>query len=428
MSNKTVYVGMSADLIHKGHINLIKRACEYGDVTVGLLTDEAITSYKRVPVRNYNDRKEVIESIKGVTKVIPQTTLDYVPNLRIEKPDYLVHGDDWIEGVQASTRQAAIDAMAEWGGQVIDVPYTEGVSTTSIMSDVITSYGVTPQQRLPMLKKILKSGKLIRVMESHSAMTGLIIENAEVNGRQFDAMWSSSLTDSTLRGKPDIELVNITQRLQTINDMTEVTTKPIIYDGDTGGREEHFVHTVKALEKAGVSAVIIEDKTGLKQNSLFGTERKQVLEDPEVFCRKIFAGKKAQASASFMIFARIEALIAGYDVDEALRRGLMYVNEGHADGVMIHSKESSGSDIKAFCKRFREKSDAPIVVVPTTYNNFTCEELQTWGVSIVIHANHMLRSSYQAMESVANDILREDKSSVVDTKCMSIKKILTLIK
>jgi len=428
MSRKTVYVGMSADIIHKGHVNLIERASEYGDVIVGLLTDEAIASYKRVPIITYEDRKKVIESLKKVTKVVPQKTLDYVPNLTYYKPDFLVHGDDWKVGVQASTRENAIKAMESWGGKVIDIPYTEGISTTSIINNAVVAAGLSPQQRIPMLKTMLKAGKLIRVMESHSALTGLIIESTEVNGRQFDAMWSSSLTDSTLRGKPDIELVNITQRLQSITEMFDVTTKPLIYDGDTGGREEHFVYTVRALEKAGVSAVIIEDKTGLKQNSLFGTDRKQVLEDPHVFCSKLFAGKKAQTTTSFMIFARVEALIAGYSVDEALERAELYITEGHADGIMIHSKESSGADIKEFCERFRERSDAPIILVPTTYNNFTCEELASWGANIIIHANHMLRSSYQAMESVARDILQEDKSSVVDTKCMSIKKILTLVK
>ncbi len=128
-----VYVGMSADIVHPGHINLIRAAEKYGEVTVGLLTDAAITSYKRKPCMTFEERKAVVENIKGVTRVVPQETLDYVPNLKKLKPQYVVHGDDWCEGVQKATRQRVIEVLQEWGGELIEPPYTPGVSSTEII-------------------------------------------------------------------------------------------------------------------------------------------------------------------------------------------------------------------------------------------------------------------------------------------------------
>ena len=431
MEKKTVYVGMSADMIHPGHLNIIKEACKLGSVTVGVLTDAAIASYKRLPYLNYEQRAEIVANIKGVDRVVPQTTLDYVPNLRELKPDYVVHGDDWKEGVQQRTRQRIIEAMAEWGGKVIDIPYTQGISSTA-MNQRLKEIGTTPEIRLKRLRRLIGAKRIVRILESHNGLTGLIIENTsvEVNGmkQEFDGMWASSLTDSTSKGKPDIEAVDITTRLHDLNDELEVTTKPIIFDGDTGGKMEHFVFTVRTLERLGVSAVIIEDKVGLKQNSLFGTDAVQTQDTIENFCSKIKAGKNAQITEDFMVIARIESLIAGKPVSDAMERAHAYVAAG-ADAIMIHSKNTDGMDIKAFCEAFRRSNQGtPIVAVPTTYNQFTEDELASWGINVVIYANHLLRSAYPAMLGCAKSILAHGRSlEASDDFCMPIKDILELI-
>ena len=431
MEKKTVYVGMSADMIHPGHLNIIHEAVKLGSVTVGVLTDAAIASYKRLPYLTYEQRAEIVSNIKGVDHVVPQTTLDYVPNLRELKPDYVVHGDDWKEGVQQKTRQRIIDCMAEWGGQVIDIPYTQGISSTA-MNQRLKEIGTTPEIRMKRLRRLIGAKKIVRILESHSGLTGLIIENTSVNingkKEEFDGMWASSLTDSTSKGKPDIEAVDITTRLHDLNDALEVTTKPVIFDGDTGGKLEHFVFTVRTLERLGISAVIIEDKVGLKQNSLFGTDAIQTQDTLENFCAKIKAGKNAQITDDFMVIARIESLIAGKPVEDALERAFAYVAAG-ADGIMIHSKNKDGMDIKEFCLRFRKKDvETPIVAVPTTYNQFTEDELASWGINVVIYANHMLRSAYPAMVNCAKSILMHQRSlEASEQYCMPIKEILTLI-
>ena len=425
-----VYCGMSADMIHHGHLNIIHEAMKLGEVTVGVLTDEAIASYKRLPYLTYEQRAEIVSNIKGVAQVIPQTTLDYVPNLEMLKPDYVVHGDDWKVGVQQETRQRVIDCIAKWGGKVIDIPYTPGISST-VLNAEMREIGTTPAVRQKMLRRLIAAKPIVRIMESHSGLTGLIIEKTKVkvNNRteEFDGMWASSLTDSTSKGKPDIEAVDLTTRLHGLNDALECTTKPVIYDGDTGGKIEHFIFTVRTLERLGVSAVIIEDKVGLKKNSLFGTDAIQTQDTIDGFCEKIRTGKRAQIAQDFMIIARCESLIAGKPVEDALERSFAYVNAG-ADGIMIHSKNKSGEDIKEFCKRFRKKhSSVPLVVVPTTYNQVTEEELASWGVNVVIYANHMLRSAYPAMVNTAKSILTHHRSLEANDLCMSIKEILELI-
>lgn len=421
---------MSADLIHHGHLNIIHEAMKLGVVTVGVLTDEAIASYKRLPYLTYEQRAEIVSNIKGVAQVVPQTTLDYVPNLEKLKPDYVVHGDDWKTGVQQETRQRVIDCIAKWGGKVVDIPYTPGVSST-VLNAEMREIGTTPAVRQRMLRRLIAAKPIVRIMESHSGLTGLIIEKTKVKvnnkTEEFDGMWASSLTDSTSKGKPDIEAVDLTTRLHGLNDALECTTKPVIYDGDTGGKIEHFVFTVRTLERLGVSAVIIEDKIGLKKNSLFGTDAIQTQDTIEGFCEKIRTGKRAQIAQDFMIIARCESLIAGKPIEDALERCFAYVEAG-ADGIMIHSKDKSGEDIKEFCKRFREKhSSVPLVVVPTTYNHVTEEELASWGVNVVIYANHMLRSAYPAMVNTAKSILTHHRSFEANDMCMSIKEILELI-
>lgn len=425
-----VYCGMSADLIHHGHLNIIHEAMKLGEVTVGVLTDEAIASYKRLPYLTYEQRAEIVSNIKGVARVVPQTTLDYVPNLELLKPNYVVHGDDWLIGVQKETRQRVIDCIAKWGGKVIDIPYTPGISSTVLNAEV-REIGTTPEVRQKMLRRLIAAKPIVRIMESHSGLTGLIIEKTKVKidnkTEEFDGMWASSLTDSTSKGKPDIEAVDLTTRLHGLNDALECTTKPVIFDGDTGGKIAHFCFTVRTLERLGVSAVIIEDKVGLKKNSLFGTAVIQTQDTIEGFCEKIQAGKRAQIAKDFMIIARCESLIAEKSIADALERCFAYVEAG-ADGVMIHSKNKSGEDIKEFCARFREKhSSVPIVVVPTAYNQVTESELASWGANIVIYANHMLRASYPAMVNVAKSILTHHRSLETDDMCMSVKEILELV-
>tara|TARA_Y100000768_G_scaffold125687_1_gene93155 strand:+ start:5106 stop:6404 length:1299 start_codon:yes stop_codon:yes gene_type:complete len=427
---KKVYIALSADIIHKGHLNIIDEAKKHGSVTVGVLTDEAIASYKRLPFLDFEHRKLIVENIKGVKKVIPQSTLDYVPNLEKLKPDFVIHGDDWKNGVQKKTRADVIKTLKKWNGKLIEIPYTKGISSTQL-NDELKTIGTTPNTRLKRLRRLINAKPLVRILESHSGLTSLIAENAHVIKKgqkiEFDGMWSSSLTDSTSRGKPDIEAVDITTRLHSLNDSLECSTKPFIYDGDTGGRIEHFVFTVRTLERLGISAIIIEDKIGLKKNSLFGTDVDQTQDSIEHFSQKIISGKKAQVTKDFMIIARVESLILGKSVDDAIERAVAYCKAG-ADGVMIHSKEKTGNDIKKFCKAFRKLNKiTPIVVVPSTYNHIKEKEFQNWGVNIVIYANHMLRSSYPAMNKVAIEILKNGRSSDVNEDCMSIKEILELI-
>lgn len=427
---KKVYVGMSADLIHPGHLNIIDTARELGAVTVGLLTDKAIASYKRLPFLSYDQRKAIIENIKGVDHVVPQDTLDYVPNLRMIKPDFVVHGDDWKTGVQSKIRERVIETLNEWGGQLIEPTYTEGISSTQLIV-AQKEIGTTPDIRLKRLRRLLNAKAVVRVMEAHNGLTGLIVEKASIddNGqkKEFDAMWLSSLTDSTSKGKPDIECVDLTSRTNSIHDILEITTKPIIFDGDTGGKTEHFVFTVRTLERLGVSAIIIEDKVGLKKNSLFGTDVKQTQDSIENFSHKISEGKKSQVTEDFMIIARIESLILGAGVNDALQRAKAYIAAG-ADGVMIHSKDKDTTDLEEFCRRYSQFDDkVPLIAVPSAYSHVTERELSEWGISAVIYANHLLRSAYPAMMQAAEAILTNERAKECDNLCMPIKEILTLI-
>lgn len=427
---KKVYVGMSTDVIHHGHINIIETARKLGEVTVGLLTDKAIANFKRVPLLSYEQRKKIIENIKGVKNVIPQETLDYVPNLKKLKPDYVVHGNDWREGTQKQTRTRVIEALNEWNGKLIEPEYTEGVSSTQLINDIM-EIGTTSEIRLKKLRKLLELKSLVRILEVHNGLTGRIVEKTNITEgdqvKEFDGMWHSSLTDSTSKGKPDIGLVDSTSRLQTIDQIFEVTTKPMIVDGDSGGPTEHFIYTVKTLERLGVSSIIIEDKIGMKRNSLFGTDVAQTQDTIKNFCKKISAGKKAQVTEDFMIIARIESLILKKGLKDALKRAKAYIKAG-ADGIMIHSKEKDPKEILDFCKEYKKfENRVPLVAVPTTYSIVTEEELMKAGVNIVIYANHLLRSAYPAMVKAANSILKNHRCYEADKLCLPINEILTLI-
>lgn len=422
---------MGTDLIHHGHINIIEIARDLGEVTIGLLSDQAVTKFSRMPFLSYNERKKILENLKGVKEVIPQYELDYEENLRKLKPDYVVHGDDWKTGPQRHVREKVIRLLKEWGGQLVEPEYTHGISSTGLRN-ALKEIGTTPDIRRRMLRRLIDSKDIVRVLEAHNGISALIVEEAKVEAsgeiREFDAIWVSSLTDSTAKGKPDTEYVDRTSRFQTINDILDVTTKPIILDGDTGGIAEHFEMQVKNLERLGVSAIVIEDKTGVKRNSLFGTEVLQQLDSVEAFSEKISRGKKAQMTDDFMIFARLESLIAEQGMEDALTRARAYIDAG-ADGIMIHSRHKDGKEILEFAQEYSKfEHKVPMISVPSSYDHFTENELQAAGFNIVIYANHLLRSAFPAMKKTAETILQHKRSlEASDQYCMSIKEILTIL-
>lgn len=428
---KQVYLSMSADIIHNGHIRMIQRAAELGELTVGVLTDEAICRFKRYPLLDFQQRCEIIGNIKGVARIVPQKTLDYQENLLELKPDIVVHGDNWITGFQEPIRKRVIETLKTYGGELVEFPYYQSESLERIDQNTVKLLNM-PENRRGRLRKLLELKKPVSIMEAHNGLTGLMVEKTKVekDGKvlQFDGMWVSSLCDSTAKGKPDIELVDNSSRLRTIDDIMEVTTKPIILDGDTGGRTEHFMYLVQTLARIGVSAVIIEDKVGLKKNSLFGTDAGQTQASVEEFCDKISAAKKVlRSNPDFMVIARIESLILNKGMDDALERAFAYIKAG-ADGIMIHSKSKEPDEVFEFCEKFRAKdTQTPLVVVPTTYNTVTEEEFGKRGVNIVIHANHLIRSAYPAMKKTLETILEHGRSKEADPYCMPIKEILTLI-
>ncbi len=430
VNERTVYMCFSTDYIHSGHINIIRKAQRLGRLIIGVLSDEAIASFKRYPMIPFEERKALFENVAGVEYVVEQKTLSYAENLRAIRPDYVVHGNDWCVGFQKPIRQEVCEVLSEYGGQLVEYPYSDNPQYKEL--DVAHKSELsTPDVRRGRLRKLIGMKGLITAMEAHSGITGLICENTKVlqDGKtyQFDAMWISSLCDSTAKGKPDIELVDMTSRFRTIDDIMEVTTKPIIFDGDTGGLQEHFVYTVRSLERMGVSMVIIEDKTGLKKNSLFGTEVQQTQDTIENFCAKIAAGKHAQKTKEFMICARIESLILEVGMEDALARAFAYAEAG-ADAIMIHSRKKDPSEIFEFVRRFREKdSQTPIVVVPTSFNTVTEEEFKAAGVNIVIYANQLTRTGFPAMQKAAYTILENHRAKECDDMCMSIKEIINLI-
>lgn len=425
-----VYVCFCTDVIHEGHLNIIEQAKKYGDVVIGALSDEALIKYNRFPTIPLKERVELYKRIDGIDSVVVQNTVMYEDVLNELHPDYVVHGDNWKSGPETAIRNNVIKLLSAYGGKLIEIPYTYNDKVKKIDSQLKEKLSM-PEYRRRRLRQLLNLTPVVKVMEAHSGITGLIVEKTvvEENGElnQFDAMWVSSLCDSTAKGKPDIELVDMSSRLRTIDDIMEVTTKPIILDGDTGGLTEHFVYNVRTLERMGVSAVIIEDKTGLKKNSLFGTEVEQTQDSIENFCEKISAGKKAQLTDEFMIIARIESLILEKGMDDALARARAYVKAG-ADGIMIHSRKKDPSEILEFCDLFRsDDKDTPIVVVPSSFNTITEEELASHGVNIVIYANQLTRSAFPAMQKTAEDILRFHRAKEVDDRLMPIKEIITLI-
>lgn len=427
---KKVYTCFCTDVIHEGHLNILREANKYGEVTVGILSDAAMIKFNRFPTIPLEERRKIVQDTGMVESVIIQNEIMYDKTIAEIKPDYVIHGDNWCEGPERAIRQNVIDNLKKYGGELIEIGYTYNENVKKI-DDNIKEKLAMPEYRRKRLRQLIKLCPVVKTIEVHSGLTGLIAEKTVVehNGEldQFDAMWLSSLCDSTAKGKPDIELVDMSSRMRTIDDVMEVTTKPIILDGDTGGLVEHFVYNVRTLERMGVSAVIIEDKTGLKKNSLFGTEVAQTQDSIENFCDKIRAGKNAQRTEEFMIIARIESLILDKGQEDALERAFSYV-EARADAIMIHSRKKSPDEIFEFCDRFRiQNKDTPIVVVPTSFNSVTEAELAQHGVNIVIYANQLTRSAFPAMQSTAVEILKNHRALEVDSKLMPFKEIITLI-
>ena len=427
---KTVYTCFCTDVIHDGHLNIINEAKKYGSVVIGALSDKALIRYNKFPTISLEERIALYESLDGVDKVVVQNSMmydDVIPEL---KPDYVVHGDNWTSGPESAIRTNVVKLLNENGGKLVEVPYTYNENVKKIDQRLKEKLSM-PEYRRRRLRDLIRMCPIVKTIEAHSGLTGLIAEKTvvEKNGKldQFDAMWVSSLCDSTDRGKPDIELVDMSSRLRTINDIMEVTTKPIILDGDTGGLTEHFVYNVRTLERMGVSAIIIEDKTGLKKNSLFGTEVVQTQDSIENFSAKIAAGKKAQLTDDFMIIARIESLILERGMEDALTRAKAFVEAG-ADGIMIHSRRKEPDEIFEFCDKFREfDKTTPIVVVPTSFNTVTEEELSAHGVNIVIYANQLMRAAFPAMKKTAELILSSHRALEADEMLMPFKEIITLI-
>ena len=427
---KTVYTCFCTDIIHDGHLNIIEEAHKRGKVIVGCLSDEALIRYNKFPTISQDERIKLYRSIDGVEEVVIQNDMLYDDVITLIQPDYVVHGDNWLEGPERAIRDHVEELLKAYGGELIDIPYTYNEKVRKIDMQLREKLAM-PEYRRKRLRQLISMTPIVKVMEAHSGLTGLIVEKTVVEHEgkldQFDAMWVSSLCDSTAKGKPDIELVDMTSRFRTIDDIMEVTTKPIIFDGDTGGLTEHFVYTVRSLERMGVSAIIIEDKKGLKKNSLFGTDVEQTQATIEEFSAKIAAGKKAQLTDDFMIIARIESLILERGMEDALERAKAFVKAG-ADGIMIHSRKKDPAEIVEFCDKFREEDKVtPIVVVPSSFNVITEEELAEHGVNIVIYANQLTRSAFPAMQQTAEDILRYHRAKEVDERLMSIKNIITLI-
>ena len=427
---KTVYISLTADSIHHGHMKLFETARKYGDIIIGLLSDKAVAEHKRIPYLNFEQRKKILINFKGVKSVIEQNEWDYSKNIKSLKPDFLVHGDDWKTGHMSEIRRKVLKIMKSYGGKLIEIPHTKGVSSSALINH-LNQISVTPDIRRSLLRRTIESNKISKFLEAHSPLSAIIGENTliEKKGKKigFDGFWSSSLTDSTVVGKPDNESLDFSQRLNGVDQIFEVTTKPLIMDGDTGGKVEHFEMRIKSAERLGISALIIEDKKGLKKNSLLKDTSRQTQEGKIKFAEKISVGKKAQISDDFMLIARIESFILGKGLNDAISRAHSYIEAG-ADGIMIHSKSKNPREVIAFSKVFRKSyKKIPLVSVPSSYNQISEKTLYENGFNIVIYANHMLRASYPAMQHVAKTILEKNRSKEADKKLLSIKEILNLI-
>jgi len=432
MNSKLVYVGMTAEFFHHGHANILIKAREYGNVMVGLLTDSALLSHKRLPMLTWEQRKTIIANFNGVTEVVPQHEWEYSNNILKYRPDFMVHGDDWNVEHQKNVKDKALAALKTYGGRLIEIAYTDGVSSSVLQKEELSN-GILPSTRVGILRRLINAKSIVRVLESHNAVTASIVDQSEHFSNsmnevvRFDAIWSSSLTDSTSRGLPDTEALSISSRLLNIMEIFNVTNLPLIMDADTGGDAQHLSLHIKSMERIGISACIIEDKKGLKKNSLLGTSVSQEIEEPLVFAEKIDVAIKSKISQDFMVIARLESLILELGMEDALNRARLYCEAG-VDGIMIHSRKKSPSEIFQFASIFRKEfPDVPLISVPTTYNEVYEKELVDAGFNVVIYANHMLRAAVPAMRNVANTILENGRSFEVDSRIESMASILKFI-
>ena len=428
--NKLVYVGLSADILHEGHINIIQTAKKFGDVIVGLLTDQAIASYKNIPQLSYKQREIILKNIKFIKKVIPQKTLDYTHNLNLIRPDFVVHGDDWKNSIQKPVRLKVIKTLKKWGGKLIEPKYTKNISSTIIKKKI--SETIYPESRVSRLKRLFNSKDIVRILESHNALTGLIIDKIDIKKNkktiEFDGMWSSSLTDSATKGLPDNSSLSFSARISSLSDMMDVTTKPLVFDADNGGQIEHLPYLVRSLERTGASAIIMEDKVGLKKNSLFKNQKGTKQDRPKLFAKKIMKICKSRQSKDFMVIARIESFIVGKGLNDALKRAEIYSKAG-ADAILIHSKKKTPVEIFSFAKEFKKsKNFIPLVSVPSTYSSVYERDLIKNGFKLVIYANQLLRAAYPAMQNTAKTILKNSRAFEADKKIIPIKEIINLIK
>ena len=431
MKNKTVYVPLAVDILHSAHINILKKAQKYGDVVVGLLTDKAIAEYKKLPFIDYDERFKILSGIKFVDRIVEQSSCDYSENIKRYKPDYLIHGDDWKVGIQKNLRKKVIQTLKMNNGKLIEVPYTKSISSSEIR-DKIFKLEMSPDNRVSRLKRLMSAKEIVKILESHNSLTGLIIENLKVSKvnsfTEFDGMWSSSLTDSATKGKPDNSSVDFSTRLASLNAMMEVTTKLLVFDADNGGQLEHLRFLVRSLERSGASAIIMEDKIGLKKNSLFKNQKGAKQDKPELFAKKIKLICNSRKNKDFMVIARIESFILGKGLKDALKRAEIYSKAG-ADAILIHSKEKTPKEIFSFAKEFKKsKNFIPLVSVPSTYSKVYEKELIKNGFKVVIYENQMLRASYKSMVSTAQKILINTRAHEVDKDITSVKEILYLIK
>ena len=429
--NKKVYVALSVDFLHEGHLNILKTASKYGQITVGLLTDKAIASYKSLPVLDFEKRKVIVKNIKYVNKIIPQDTLDYTKNLKIIKPDYVVHGNDWKKGFQKKIRANVIQTLKLWSGKLIEPKYTKNISSTFLRNRIL-EIGASPQNRISRLKRLFKSKNIVRILESHNSLTGLIIESLKIKknnqNKEFHGMWSSSLTDSATKGLPDNSSLSFSSRISSLNDMMDVTTKPVVFDADNGGQIEHIPYLVRSLERSGVSAIIMEDKIGLKKNSLFKNQSGTQQDKPKTFAKKIKKICSSRQSNDFMAIARIESFILGKGINDALKRAEIYSKAG-ADAILIHSKEKTPVEIFSFAKEFTKSNNfIPLVSVPSTYSKVYEKDLIKNGFKLVIYANQLLRAAYPSMQNAAKTILENNRAFEIDKKIIPIKEIINLIK
>ena len=431
MKNKIIYVPLAVDIIHSAHINLLKKAKKYGEVIVGLLTDSAISEYKRLPLINYDERYKILSGIKFVDKIVEQNSWDYSINIKRYKPDYFIHGDDWKVGIQKKQRQKVIATLKKINSKLIEIPFTKNISSTEIKNKIIKLVSL-PENRVSRLKRLINTKQIVKILESHNSLTGLIIENLKINKGnsciEFDGMWSSSLTDSATKGKPDNSSVDFSTRLLSLNDMMEVTTKLLVFDADNGGQLEHLSFLVRSLERLGASAIIMEDKIGLKKNSLFKNQKGAKQDKPEIFAKKIKTICKVRKNKHFMVIARIESFILGKGLNDALKRAEIYSKAG-ADAILIHSKEKTPSEIFSFAREFRKsKNFIPLVSVPSTYSKVYEKDLMKNGFKLVIYANQLLRAAYPAMHYTAKKILENSRAFEVEKKIIPIKEIINLIK